>query len=210
MWLLISFISFLVIISALYWSGKINKKKFNNFMGVLSGFSTIVIILSFIVTIQKSDQESKERLLQQQQDQVEKVQRETEKYWIDIEQLFLDNSPYLDRFYKQIYPNNENLTTPEFTEEELKEIKNKEVHVSQILYQIIENLLQSGRVSKDIVGWWQTFQSWSNSEIFRSNWIYCKNFYNTNTQEFINKLIKGEFTTPSQVLLFYKTKFPKK
>ena len=52
---------------------------------------------------------------------------------------------------------------------------NLEVHVCNILYQIIENVLHTE--TKLELSWKNVFKSWSKSDIFRSNWEVSKQFY---------------------------------
>ncbi len=185
------FLALFLTLTITFWTTNVYKsEKFMKYFNILSIFSTMAFIVSFMLSVQQNDKAAQRRVKDEDDRKAAEFTVETEKNWIDLEKLFNDNYPYLSGLYKELYSDNLNLITPVLTNDQKIEASVKQQHVCNILFQIIENILST---NKDLGGlgwgWEKIFQSWSKSPTFQSNWNYSKAFYNPITEAYINKLI---------------------
>jgi hypothetical protein len=165
-------------------------KQFNltKYQGTLSVLAGLTVIISFFINTNQAISQNKKILENMESERQKELVRENEKYWVDLEKLFMNNYPYLNNLYIELYPDNKNLNKVELSGLEKFHQSNLEVHVCNILYQIIENVLHTE--SNLELSWKNVFKSWSKSEIFRSNWEVSKQFYDKNiTVPYIDDLI---------------------
>jgi hypothetical protein len=124
---------------------------------------------------------------------------QTDYNWSQIERIFIDNAPNLNRLYKQIYSND--LTIKDVSEPPItSDIILKEAAMSSIIIQAVDNIvtylikeLRTDDVvelaSRDNTGWTKSFISWFKSPIIREVWKYRKNFYDVKTIEYVEKVL---------------------
>lgn len=142
----------------------------------------------------KSDLESKYRYYE--------YVRDSEKYWIDTEKMFMDNYPYLAALYSEIY--NIKINLPTLSDQQKIEQEFKERNACAVLFQIIENIVSS-KNSQDIFfkyAWFRVFLSWSKSPKFIKYWKESSQFYQDKAQNFINGLIEGKMITIQDTINF--------
>jgi hypothetical protein len=187
---LIPFFIFLyILLTCLYWFTDLWKSpRFAGYTNVVVALGTLSALVSFLLSLKDKEQQSNEQ--KQKQLEVDKTnfQRETEQYWINIEQMFAKGYPYLASLYNELYPNM-NIELPNLTSDQQIEANNAQEHMCQILFQTIENIIVSHNVITVSYGWYAAFLSWSQSPTFQKVWSKSKYFYNPATQDFINNLI---------------------
>ena len=185
------FIFALVILTFIYLFLKDNKQdsksKITGLVSILALFGTFVYLLFFLETIDNNNRNTLNNVLTSQINY-------DQKGVIDIEKIFIEQSPQLLRLYKQIYPNNvtiQKLTEPPLTEQ----IIEKEQHVISIMLQNIESIsypLTQKLIPTDTIkyqSWLATFKMWFSSPLVREFWHSHQRLYNRETQEFINQQI---------------------
>ncbi len=164
-----------------------DKNKIVGLVSILTLFGTFIFLLSFLETTEDNKRNKLRDLLTNQitYDQ---------KGIIDIEKIFIEQSPQLLRLYKQIYPNNltiQRLEEPPIT----NQIIEKEQHIISIMIQNIESILYpltQKFMSIDSLkyqSWLQTFKYWFSSPLVREFWDSHKQLYNRETQNFISQHI---------------------
>lgn len=173
------------VLTALYWFTPLSSnEKFSKYISVLSVLSTLVVVASFIFSMQQSrkQQEEKER---------QEFMQDTNQYWVSIQGMFMKEYPYLQKLYSELYSSNPEIVVPPLTDEQKTEARAKEEQACQTLLQTIENIVLTRKVSETHeVGWYNIFKSWLKSPTLKNSWINSKSFYNTRTAEFIES-VKG-------------------
>ena len=160
------------------------------YVSFISGISTVIIILSFVLTVYQYQKNEHDKEYNQ-------FISETEKNWIDLEKFFSNNYPYLATLYNQLNPT-ANLPLPQLTEEEKIQDSYKEHYACQMLFQIIENIISDKELPTKY-GWSYIFINWGKSDIFRNIWKSSEKMYNPKTQDFINNLTKDKFATANDI-----------
>jgi len=186
------FFGIFVVLTGLYTFTNIyENKRFTAYLSILSVFSTLTLITSFINSIQLAEKESQRKQKQENDQRASLFLTETEKYWVDLEKLFITNYPYGAQLYSELYPK-ANLHPPSLSSEQQAQADDKQYHICQILHQTIENIISTQELKdSSLFGWQQIFNAWSASSIFRKNWIVSKEFYNPSTQKYIDELVTG-------------------
>lgn len=124
---------------------------------------------------------------------------QTDYNWSQIERIFIDNTPDLNRLYKQIYSGDfiiKDVVEPNIT----SDIILKEVATCSIIIQAVDNIVTYlikefhtddvvELVQRDTTGWTQSFISWFKSPIVREVWKYRKTFYDVKTIEYVDKVL---------------------
>jgi len=177
-------------LSVLFWSTNVyENEKAMKYISVISVISTLVFIVSIVMSIERGNDDRKRRDNDDEKKRASDFINETEKNWIGLEKYFSDNYPYLDQLYRELYPENTSLSPITLTDEQQLEANYKQVHACQILYQTIENLINTEPdIKKEKYGWFKIFSNWGKSDIFKKNWAFSKTFYNPTTQKFIEEL----------------------
>lgn len=163
-------------------------ERFAKYTSVISVLATLSIVVSFFINIRSNAINDQRRLEQEEKDRQRDFEQETQRYWIDVEKMFIENYPYLNNLYSELYPDNPNIKKIILTGNDLFEQQNLEQHVCQILYQTIENIYNTKSIDPNF-GWQPIFKSWAKSNVFRTNWKYSRRFYNLETQKYIDSLI---------------------
>ena len=194
--LLISLLVALSIVTYLYMFHDLSGSHNANFISTLTLIGTMVGAIIFIYQYNQSkNAEAASRL--------NVTIAELQSDWIDLETMFITNYPYLNRLYDQIYPNNRILSESHATLTTNEEIDKRdvfEVHMSTILFQIVENIYLQNIKSDQYRGsnpqnlaWINKFVSWFKSPILREQWQFRKKFYGSDTQQFVDTvLLKSE------------------
>jgi c-di-AMP phosphodiesterase-like protein len=157
----------ILLLTIILWNTDIIKD--NKLVNYITILSVIVAILSYIIQHKQHLKSEEERYVKQ-----------VKSNWTDIEKMFMDNYPYLNRLYKQIYSYDDrlkNISDPLITEEVIV----KENHMAVILIQVIDNLVQSDT-------WDEVFKEWFKSPILREVWKSRKKFYNEETVKYIDSI----------------------
>lgn len=124
---------------------------------------------------------------------------QTDYNWSQIERIFIDNAPDLNRLYKQIYSGDytiKDVVEPNIT----SDIILKEVATCSIIIQAVDNIVTYlikefhtddvvELAQRDNTGWTQSFISWFKSPILREVWKYRKTFYDSKTIEYVDKVL---------------------
>jgi hypothetical protein len=205
-WIIV-FVGCFLALSMAFWTTDIwQNKRALAYFSTLSLFSTLAIIISFLITTQQNTSLAKQRIKDEDRKNATDFIAETEKNWIELEKFFNNNYPYLASLYKEIYPNNTTLPTPTLTSDQQIEAEFKQQHACQIMIQIIENIISTRSFVDTSWGWSAIFKSWSKSPIFQKIWSYSKEFYNPLTQEFIDNLISQKLSNPEEIKHFLLTR----
>ena len=163
-------------------------ERFAKYTSVISVLATLSIVVSFFINIKSNSDNDRRRSDQEEKDRQRDFEQETQKYWIDVEKMFIENYPYLNNLYKEMYSDNPNIIPVQLSGQDLIEQQNLQQHVCQILFQTIENIYNTKSIDPNF-GWQPIFEHWTKSDIFKSNWKYSKQFYNLETQKYIDYLI---------------------
>lgn len=192
MTLLIVFLAIIAILSYLYWKVENDQQrsKMAGYISMLAIIGTFILVLSYF--------ESKENTARNvNKDVLSTYVGNDQKGIIDIERIFMDQSPQLRRLYKQIYPGNsaiQALADPPITPDVIE----KEQHMMSIMLQTIETILYPVTLklmnvaSKDFQPWLVTFRSWFASPLLREFWASNKHLYAPETRDFI----EGQVLSP--------------
>lgn len=189
---------FLILIIVLWVTNAAYNERLTKYMSLVTGFSTIIILFSFIVTLSQDNADRADKIRIQQEAQTKEFSDEVQQNWIDLEKMFLNGYPYLTPLYKELYPNNPNITVPTLSEADQTQANSQQQHMCMILTQIIEDVLvlhPDPNPQDNNFGWNVIFTSWIGSPTFQSNWQATRNFYNPNTQKFIDSVIAKLATT---------------
>lgn len=194
---------FFVIYTFLFWATPLFEKrgKFLDFVSSLYYMGIIVTALAFGL----------ELAARQERTEVEDARirvADAEKGFIEIENIFRKTDPYLSRLYREMNPQNQilqNLPAP--TNLDSNRETRLEVHIADIIFQQIENVLQnekytfqngnsaSGGTHRE---WVQTWRTWFKSPRLRAIWEQNKaTFYNKRTQEWIDRYIIAQEEHPT-------------
>jgi hypothetical protein len=195
---------FIIFVISYFTTNLSNNKKLDKYISVLSILSTFTVVTSFIYTLKQAESNALKRAQEEDNNLSVSFIAETQRNWIEIEKYFNDSYPYLAKLYSEMYPNHVT-DLPVLTGAEFVHDKISEYHACQILFQTIENLVLTNRVvSVNDWGWGKIFYSWSGSATFKKHWEYSKNFYNINTQEFINNIVNKKMTMTDSYNYFNK------
>lgn len=168
----------LFITTYIYWETSIgDNPKFMRYITVISAVSTLVIVLSNMYQI-------REFVIKSQQRDIDNYRKTTNNALIDVEKLFMDNSPKLNRLYREIFDDKDIPNPPEIT----PEIISMETHMAMILIQTVENvLLDYNDIDIDIDDKWiMVFRQWFRSNIVRDLWNKRKIYYTDRFQHIVN------------------------
>lgn len=208
MWAAIIFISLFIGLSIIFWLTNVWKNdRVEKYVTFLGAFATLSVIISFLVSLQNSSQEETRRQKDESDKQAAAFIAETQKYWVDLEQEFMDKYPYLSSLYKELYPES-TITVPDLTAEQKAQAQNDQWHMCSQLLQTIENIINTNQITTSLpYGWYAVFQSWLKSPTLVSVWNATKQYYNPTTTSFIDGLISGEIKSKTQaqkLLLTFK------
>lgn len=158
---------------------------FKSFVQTFSFLTVLIAIISFYYNMQ-SDKAKQKNIIWAN------FLADTQKNWIDLEDSFQKQYPFLVELYAELYPNNPYIVKPALTAEQVDEDDYKSYHMCQRLFQTCENIVNTQDVmSNKSFGWYQIFLSWSKSPMFKKYWAVSKQFYNPVTQKFIDNMIAG-------------------
>jgi len=199
---LIVFIVIFVSITYVFFNTKIGtSKRFINYVQTLSVFSISCFVLSIIISLQTTQKTDVDKINSQ-------LVKSSDKYWIELQRIFMDKYPYLETLYSQLY--GLSVPLPTLTDKDLTESKILEIHVCNILFQIIENIIfiQKNVIDTSIENneyqWTSIFVAWSKSQIFQDNWKIYKNFYGENTKKFIDGMIAKNIVSINEAKTFLR------
>ena len=189
----ITLVILFTVLSILFWSTDVWKnEKAMKYISVISVISTLVFIVSIVLSIERGNEDRKRRNNEDDKKRSADFINETEKNWIELEKYFSNNYPYLEQLYKELYPENNTLPSITLTDADKTQSAYKQLHACEILYQTIENLINTEPdIQKEGYGWFKIFSNWSKSNIFRTNWQSSRSFNNPTTQKFIDRLISN-------------------
>jgi hypothetical protein len=170
---------FFIFITILYWGTNISdNKKVSGFTSIISTCSIFILFFSFIDGVNSRKDESKKKIKESNNDN-----------WMKLEHMFKEEYPYLTKLYREIYSANKNIPQCHEYEKDISKSRMKEQHACQIMYQIIEDIIDTKCDIPINQSWQNVFSSWSKSNIFKHNWKYSKHFYEPTTQKFVDNLI---------------------
>lgn len=198
-WFTLGFFGLLIGLSITYWFAHLWKdERLARFVSFLGAFSTVAIILSFLFTLQNSEREQERRKSAIQDEENAKFTQQTERYWVDVERQFASAYPFLSNLYTEIYPSAQ-VSAPKLVGDQIVEDQNKTWHMCSELLQVIENVVNTSRVSSsETYGWTEVFISWLKSPTLQNVWTHTKMFFNPVTQNFIDGVISGQISGTNQ------------
>ncbi|AYV84518.1 MAG: hypothetical protein Hyperionvirus28_6 [Hyperionvirus sp.] len=170
--------------------GGTGPKSYSNYLKTLT---VIIIALAALVAVsQYKINSTKEEF-----DQTQTLLNEAQVNWIEMEKIFINNYPYGERLYQQIYKTNKILQNNKISVKDMERVIAFEIHMCSILFQSIENVSWAikkitGDWSNIQYGWINAWRSWFKSPIIREQWELTKVFYGRITEEFVDKLIIGK------------------
>lgn len=188
--LIVLFFIGLVVISLLYWriDTDSQRSKLTAYISMLAIIGTFVLLLSYIEgTNNTARNVNKDLLLTQTQ--------ADEKMIVDLEKLFMANSPNLLRLYKQLYPNNAAIQRLPDPQPITSEIIEKEQHALAIILQQVETILYPvlnktiDPKSPAFEPWIRTLRTWFTSPLLKEYWLANKFYYTRATQQFVDERI---------------------
>lgn len=202
MWTAIIFVCLFVGLSAIFWFTDLwRNERVEKYVTLLGAFATISVIVSFLISLQNSSRQEDQRRQDEEDRQSAAFVNETQKNWVELEQQFMNNYPYLTSLYKELYPQS-SITVPDLTAEQQIQAQNDQWHVSSQLLQTIENIVNTNQVSTSLpYGWYAVFQSWLKSPTLINVWNKTRQYYNPTTAAFIDAIISGQVKTRDQAQL---------
>lgn len=202
MWTAIIFVCLFVGLSAIFWFTDLwRNERVEKYVTLLGAFATISVIISFLISLQNSSRQEDQRRQDEEDRQSAAFVNETQKNWVELEQQFMNNYPYLTSLYKELYPQS-SITVPDLTAEQQIQAQNDQWHVSSQLLQTIENIVNTNQVSTSLpYGWYAVFQSWLKSPTLINVWNKTRQYYNPTTATFIDAIISGQVKTRDQARL---------
>lgn len=198
----IIFVCLFVGLSAIFWFTDLwRNERVEKYVTLLGAFATISVIISFLISLQNSSRQEDQRRQDEEDRQSAAFVNETQKNWVELEQQFMNNYPYLTSLYKELYPQS-SITVPDLTAEQQIQAQNDQWHVSSQLLQTIENIVNTNQVSTSLpYGWYAVFQSWLKSPTLINVWNKTRQYYNPTTATFIDAIISGQVKTRDQAQL---------
>jgi hypothetical protein len=145
---------------------------------VIGTIGTFVIVLSNM-------QQIREFILKNQHRDIESYRRITNDAWINIDKLFLDNVPKLNRLYREIFNDKDIPDPPEIT----PDIISMETYVAAILIQVVENVLLDYDNIDINDKWILVFRQWFRSKILRNIWNKRKIYYSERFQDIVDRYL---------------------
>jgi hypothetical protein len=202
MWTAVIFVGLFVGLSAIFWFTDLwRNERVEKYVTLLGAFATISVIISFLISLQNSSRQEDQRRQDEEDRQSAAFVNETQKNWVELEQQFMNNYPYLTSLYKELYPQS-SITVPDLTAEQQIQAQNDQWHVSSQLLQTIENIVNTNQVSTSLpYGWYAVFQSWLKSPTLINVWNKTRQYYNPTTATFIDAIISGQVKTRDQARL---------
>lgn len=191
--IIIAVLVIMVVFTLVYWKTPIGSDErfttYINSIGVIGALVAIVFGALQIKDALRSNIISEGQLIVFQ----------TDYNWSQIERIFIDNTPDLNRLYKQIYSGDstiKDVVEPNIT----SDIIIKEVATCSIIIQAVDNIITYlikefhtddvvELAQRDTTGWTQSFMSWFKSPILREVWKYRKTFYDVKTIEYVDKVL---------------------
>jgi hypothetical protein len=177
---------------------------------IISLLSQIILISGFFIDRLQRDRENKEKIIQNYVQQSEKI-------WIDVEKLFLENenknNNQLNELYYSMFTDNNNktvdITDIQYYNDLFNSLDKQTIHISSIIMQNIENLLLNinniNIIENDVqntnqdITWLRILRNWLTSEILISVWLKYKNMFLPETNESIILLINNNKINKSSV-----------
>jgi hypothetical protein len=197
-WYIGAMVSGFVLFTLLFWTTKISENEtLIRYVNILSVFSTLAVIVSLFLSLKQSEEESDRRLKDEDARKVDEFTAETQRNWIDLEKLFMENYPYTASLYDEIYPGSP-VQIPSLSPEQQIEAQDKQVHVASTMIQIIENVITARGVQRGDYGWAPTFISWLGSPTIQRVWASSKKFYNPVTNAFIDGVLNKKVKNTAQ------------
>lgn len=186
----------LILLVVLYKTNVAENTHITKYISFISGISTVIIIMSFVFTIYQYQKSQKDK-------EYSEFISDTEKNWIDLEKMFFSNYPYLANLYRELNMPSQSVLPepPQLSDSDKIQQQYKENYACQILFQIIENIINTKEIPKDY-GWNVIFINWGNSPTFRKVWSVSRSMYNPTTQSFIDNLVANKFSSPKDISQF--------
>lgn len=177
--------------SILFWlTPMFYNKKFLSYAASLYHLGIVITVVAIVFDL----------ILRQKMIQEEKGRariHSAEKGFIRIEDIFRKMDPYLARMYKEMNPQQSD-SFPLSHEQDLDPDREKrlEVHMANIIFQEIENVLETNQFGlhnhQYHQEWIRTWKTWFQSPILQSIWQENKNiFYSPQMVEFVDRKILG-------------------
>ncbi len=178
-----------ILLTIAFWKTPLFKdEKVEQYFRIISSISIIFAFLGFILSTQQYEITSKNTIESNKNNEINSFITSVQTNWINVEQIFMNETPYLNSLYNELY--NTNFPIIKLSIAQQNEIPYKEHAVLNILYQIIEIIVNTDQSElRKNYGWLVIFTQWSKSPKFQSNWNLSQHFYNPITQKFINNLI---------------------
>lgn len=182
-------IVFFIVVTYLFWHNYefVGTDQMGNYWVMLEAWG--VLMAAGAIAIESMDSNNQKELERQRA-----FIEQTENNWIELEKYFALNYPFLARLYQQIYSDNKTLKglPPNLTKDDMFKVVALEQHTCSILFQIIENVyifLSSQLGTTEYCGWLNVWKSWFKSPIVREQWNLTKEYYNKQTQHFVDDCI---------------------
>jgi hypothetical protein len=164
-------------------------KHYVKYLHIISDIGIVIVFISFIYDYIESNKAEKNKY-------VNMFIQTTTDGWNNIEKMFLDYYPYLERLYYQMYPSIPDIQVPKVDENERHV---QEQHASHIILRAIQEVfIANGGLKtnwpKDQQSWLYSFKQWMSSSILREYWYAHEREYPSDMRVFMNTIV---MTPPS-------------
>lgn len=198
---IISGVLIFILVNYIFWSNYdfVGSQQLNNYWQMFAAFAILIGAGALI-------NDYWENAHQHQNEQEQIYINQTEGNWIELEKYFASNYPYSARLYQQMYSHNPTLRglPKDLDAKEMDKVRDFEQHTCIILFQIIENIyiyLSARPGNTDYCGWVKVWKSWFKSSIILEQWKFSKQFYDNQTQLFIDLCIIGNCPKVSELCM---------
>ena len=159
----------ILIASYFYLYRDISSSNYANYVNTLVLIGTIIIVIILIHQFKKENES------------FDNKKEDVQNTYADIEKTFMQNYPYLERLYQQMYPDDEiKLNFNLSSEEELRKRDAMENHMCNIIFYTIQNVIRND-TNNNSSSHHNIWKSWFRSEILRKQWYLMKHNFDQDT-----------------------------
>lgn len=175
----------LVFLTKYYWEHPEDRTIIHNYLSALSGLGILMVLITFVASSYYQDIQLSNSNL----DTVNEIRR---NLYSDIQKYYIDNYPYLNRLYGQLFSSS-NIPQPDVTDTLRQE--SLEIFLMGDLLQTVEEVYS---LNKEVgwsngvwLAWYETFKSWFQSPLLLAYWKKNSKYYDPAVNRFIYEIIRG-------------------
>jgi hypothetical protein len=190
---LVILIVFFVVLTYISWGTDVGiSLRYYYYLTAIFTLSLVLTLLGLVIT------ENQRRSAEENQKLMKRVLI-TQDYWIGLEKVFLQQSPQLNRLYKQMWPSIpeiQSIPDPIIT----PEIQMQELHAASMILGMIHNVNETvtwGEKPQNVLlvwkqpqynGFYQALSNWMKSEILWRRWLQSGHHSELHMEIFMNHL----------------------